>query len=241
MENETIQNNKITEEVLRKIEGGEVKMRSRAYFVFKVGVLIALTFITLVTSIVLVSYLIFSMKVGGQFLLLGFGTRGIYKFFMILPWFLLVFNAFFLFFLDYLLRRFKFGYNSPLVYLFLGTLVFVTTFSFLVNYTSFHTTILSKAERDNMSLLGGFYSDLRKSHKSDGILKGQVVSIGDDYLIIKHFDYDRDEGFDEEKIYLQDGMNLNDFIKIGDEIFVAGEIASGTEIRAYGVHRVVNR
>ena len=241
MENETINNNKITQEVLKKIECGEVKMRSKTYFVLKVGILMFITFITFVTSVILVSYLIFSMKVGGQFLLLGFGTKGIYRFLLILPWFLLVFNAFLLFFLDYLLRRFKFGYNSPLVYLFLGTLVFVTTFSFIVNYTSFHKTMMSRAERRHVPVFGGFYGDLRKSHKNEGILKGKVVSIGDDYIVIKHFDYDKDDGLDEEKVYLPKGMNLGSFIKIGDDVFVAGDIASGTEIRAYGVRKMVNR
>ena len=238
MENETIKNNKIAIEVLKKIECGEVKMRSRAYFIFKVGILMALTFLTLITSVVLVSYLIFSMTVGGDFILLGFGTKGIYRFLILLPWFLLVFNALLLFFLDYLLHRFKFGYNSPLVYLFLGTLVFVTTFSFIVNYTSFHKAILLRAEGKHMPVLGGFYGDLRKSHKSDGILRGLVVSVGGDYLVIRHFDFDMDDGLNEEKVYLPSGMNVSSFIKIGDEVFVAGEVASGTEIRAFGVRKI---
>lgn len=237
MEKEIVENNKIAEKVLKRIEVGEVKMKSRTYFAFKVGILFVLIFFTFLTSVALLSYLLFSLKTGGSLFLLGFGTKGVYKFLLMLPWFLLCLNAVLLFFLDYLLKRFKFGYNSPFIYLFLGTLFFVTIFSYFINFTSLHRMVMHRAMEEGLPIGNRFYSEIRRSNKAQGIIRGEVVSIGDDFIIIKHMQYDRDGGT-EEKIMIQNGANLDNFIKVGDEVFVAGDIASGTQIRAYGVRRL---
>ncbi len=238
MENEKTENNKIAESVLKKIEIGEVKMKSRRYFLFKVGLLLALIFLTFLTSVTLVSYLLFSLKTGGYLFLLGFGTKGIYKFLLVLPWFLLCFNALLLFFLDYLLKRFRFGYNSPLIYLFLGTLFLVTIFSYLINFTSIHRAVMHRAMEERLPIGNHFYKNIRMSHKNKGIIRGEVVSIGEDFITIRHMKYDRDGGL-EEKIFIQNGANLDSFIEIGDEVFIAGDIASGTQMSAYGVRRIL--
>lgn len=237
MNEENIINNNIKDNVLKKIECGQVQMKSRMYFNIKIGLLIAISLFVFFISIFLVSYLIFCLKTGGFFFLLGFGTKGFYKFFLLLPWIILVVNAFLLILLDYLLRRFKFGYHSPLVYLFLGTLVFVTLFSTLVNFTSFHDDMMKFTQRRKIPFAGWLYGGIKRSYQNHGVVVGKVSSIGDGYLVITHHDYDRDY-YDNLKILTSSNLLKERGISIGDSVIVAGDFISKTELSAFGMHKI---
>lgn len=236
MKDKNIKNN-IEEMVLKKIECGEVSMRPKYYFIIKAGLLIFFAFLIFVTSAILVSFLIFTLSNRGDLFLLSFGKKGMLKFFLMFPWYLLIINAFLLFLLDILLRRFKYGYHSPLVYLFLGTLVFVTVFSFLINYTSFHERMSNFVRKNHVPFAGDFYDDIRKSHRDRGVYRGKVSFIGDDYLILKPSGLDNDAQ-EDLKVYAPLGLDLKSFIHVGEEVFIAGDIASGTDIVSYGMHKM---
>ncbi len=233
---ENIQNN-IENDVLKKIECGEVKMKPKSYFIVKAGILVFITFLTFVATTILVSFLIFSLNYRGDLFLLSFGMKGIYKFILVFPWYLLLINAFLLIFLDYLIRRFRFGYNSPLVYLFLATLVFVTLFSFLINFTSFHLRLSNFLESRKIPFAGVFYNDLHVKYEDRGAIKGIVSLVTDDYIILRAFEGENNE----IKIFAPKNTKFSSFIVVGDEVYVAGETASGTEIVSYGVKKVKGR
>ncbi len=222
--------------VLRKIEQGEVKMTPKLYFVAKAGMLVFVMFAVFVVSSILVSFIIFTLSNRGDLFLLGFGTKGILKFVLMFPWYLLVIGAFLLIFLDYLLRRFRYGYNRPLIYLFMATLVFVTLFSFLINFTSFHLRLESIAKRNNLPFIKDIYGNIVRSHRDKGVFRGVVSFVGEDYILIKPSVFDVDARDNELKVYSPSGMDLGSFVKVGDEIYIAGDVATGTEIVSYGMH-----
>lgn len=230
-----IQNN-IEEEVLKKIECGDVKMKPKSYFLVKAIILILFTFSIFVLTTVLVSFIIFTLLNRGDLFLLGFGGKGLYKFILMFPWYLLVVNAVLLILLDYLIRRFRFGYNSPVIYLFLGTLVFVTTFSYVINYTSIHRMLYGFASRNNLPYAGMMYDRMRIIHNEDGVFRGVVTSIGDDYIIVKPANFQNHSEL--IKVYAPEGIDLKNFVKVGEEIYIAGDIATGTEVLPYGIKRV---
>lgn len=236
MKEDNIKNN-IEDTVLKKIECGEVSMKPKSYFVIKAGSLVFFTVLIFITSAILVSFLIFTLSNRGDLFLLSFGKKGLFKFFLMFPWYLLLINAFLLFFLDALLRKFKYGYHSPLVYLFLGTLVFVTVFSFLINFTSFHDRMSDFIRRNHVPFAGDFYDDIRKSHRERGVFRGRVSFIGEDYIILKPSDFDSDARGDL-KIYTPKGMDPRSFISMGEEVFIAGDVATGTEVISYGIHKM---
>lgn len=232
--------NKIENEVLKKIQQGDVRMTSRKYFAVKTVLTILVGIAIFTVSTMLVSFLIFSLSNRGDLFLLSFGTKGIYKFILIFPWYLLSVAVLLLVILDYLLRRFRFGYHSPLVYLFMGTLVFVTGFSFIINITSFHVMLEKFAERNNLPFVKSMYGDVRKPQRGAGVFRGVVSFIGEDYLLIKPSFSGMNSNNEEIIVRAPEGIDLSSFIKIGEEIYIAGDVATGTEIISYGMHRMVS-
>jgi hypothetical protein len=80
------------------------------------------------------------------------------------------------------------------------------------------------------------YDRMRIMHNEDGVFRGVVTSIGDNYLIIKPANYqNRSELL---KVYAPEGMDLKNFVHVGEEIYLAGEIATGTEIVPYGIRKM---
>ena len=81
MKEETMQD--IREKVLSKIEAGEIRMRPKFYFALQIALLGIFAFFVFILSVLLVSYILFSVKTGGYYYLLGFGGRGLYHFFIV--------------------------------------------------------------------------------------------------------------------------------------------------------------
>ncbi len=235
MNDETIKNN-IPGEVLAKIKAGEISMRPKNYFIFQLCLLIGVLFLIVVTSTFLISYILFSLKAGGQLFLLSFGTRGLYQFLTAFPWFLLCINALLLLFLDWLLKSFRFGYNSPIIYLFLATLFISTFLGWLINFTSVHSALMHRAEDKHLPFGGGFYSGLGKSHSNKGMFQGEVVAIEGKNFFLRHDDYDINGGIHVMKVSLGADIDISG-LEVGDEVFVAGDLVNN-EIIAYGLHKL---
>ncbi len=237
MNETTSQNYNIKEKILKKIETGEVAMRPKAFFMLKVFLLLFIVLLTFIASILLVSYLLFSISVGGGIFLLGFGTKGFYEFILVFPWILLLINIGLLVILDLLLKRFKFGYNRPILYLFLISLVAITLFGFLINFTPFHSKLMHRAEGKRLPMFGGFYSGLRGSHKGQGIFRGIVASTSVDTFTLKRNDYDIDLDDFPIKVLTPPGMKVLSLLQVGDQVFIAGDLING-EIHAYGITKI---
>lgn len=240
-EQNIIQNSDLKNAVFKKIDCGEVSMRPKSYFYFKIALTIFVIFVTLIISALLLSYMLFSLREGGHIYLLGFGIKGFYEFFMLFPWVILVIDIALLMFLDWLLKGFRFGYNSPIIYLFLGTFVFITLFSSLINYTSFHRSIMYRAEDRRLPIASGFYDGLRQSHSKYGIFRGVVSSIEGNTFTIMHYDYDYPSNGTLVKVIAPNGVKVANLLKVGDQVFVGGEATTSSQIKAYGVNKLPNK
>lgn len=239
MNNQNIKSNiDIKDAVFKKIECGEVSMRPKSFFYFKIALLLGSILFALIISSFLISYIIFSIRAGGQIYLLGYGTRGIYEFFMIFPWVILVIDIALLFFIDWQLKNFRFGYNSPIIYLFLGTFVVMTILGSLINFTSFHRGMMYRAENRKLPIAGELYGGLRRSHSSSGLFRGLVQSVEGNIITIIHNDYDSDLDDGLVRVIAPSGIDLSSMIKIGDEVFVAGDATTSSQIRAYGITKI---
>ncbi len=232
MENENFKNKK--EEILEKIRKGEVKMRPKAFFLAKISLLVFVAFITFVVSVLLVSYTWFNLRAGGHILLLSFGGRGFFEFFLLFPWFLLLIDVMLILFLDSLLKKFKFGYHHPVLFVFLGSILVITLAGSMINMTSFHKNIMQMAENKKLPIpgVGGFYSDLRKSHEESGLFRGIIVSLATSSFIIRG-----KEGTKTFEVFTPKGFGVITFLNVGDTVFVAGDV-EGNMVRAYGIRRI---
>lgn len=239
MENKTTQQNNFTDQILNKIKSGEVSMKPKYYFVIKLFALGISTFLIFILSSVLVSYVLFSIKASGQLYLLDFGPRGVYRFLMALPWIILVLDLLLIVFIDWLLKSFRFGYNSSVAFLFVVTMVSITALATCINYTSFHKMLLVRAENKDLPFGGGFYEGMRKSHGRQGIYHGEIVSIESTstfYIKYKDFDFDIDN--DLVRVEVPDGYDVFTlFLAPGDKVFVAGD-KNELGISAFGVRKL---
>lgn len=240
MENQEIQQN-IKAEILHKIQSGEVKMRPKAFFVMKVAVLVFVAFVTFVVSVLLVSYTWFSMRAGGHFFLLGFGGRGLFEFFLVFPWLILLLDIALIFFLDWLLKRFKFGYHNPVLYIFIGSLLLITAGGTILNMTSFHKNVMYLAENKHLPIpgVGGFYIELRRTHRENGLFRGEVVSIATSSFIMKNGRFDASDSTNTIDVLTPPGFDVDLLLDVGDQVFIAGDIVGG-DIRAYGVKKLTD-
>ncbi len=232
MENIEIKN--LKEEILEKIRKGEVKMRPKAFFLAKIALLVFVAFVTFLVSVLLVSYTWFNLRAGGYILLLSFGGRGLFEFFILFPWFLLLIDVMLILFLDSLLKRFKFGYHHPVLFVFLASIFVITLAGSFVNMTSFHKNIMQMAENKKLPIpgVGGFYTGLRGSHEESGLFRGIIVSLATSSFVIRGR-----EGTATFQVFTPKGFGVITILNVGDTVFVAGDV-DGNTVHAYGIRRI---
>ncbi len=252
------------EELLKKIKEGQISMRPKVFFTLKVALLCLVALFILLISAFIISFIFFGLVISGRMLLLGFGFRGILLFILAFPWLLFAIDILLMASLDWLLKKFTFGYRSPLLYLVVGSSVIVIAAGCLITTTSIHRDILHREERKNPMplfgpMLGGFYHGLRTPPKNQGVFRGNVISTTTDGFILSDEKSDNDSDFgiasttdigiatgtdfkplsgsQDLRVVLPPEIQTAGFIQIGDRVFIAGDIV-GNEIHAFGITKV---
>jgi hypothetical protein len=228
----------IKENVLEKIRTSEVRMKPRYHFVLKVAFISFLAVLSLSASAFLFSYIFFSIQVTHHLFLVGFGERGIITFLLFFPWQILAIDIVLLLILERMLKQFKFGYRSPLAYLFLAILALAIVFAIIINETSFHQGLLDEAEHNHLPVVGGFYDHLRAPPlREQGLFRGIVDQVASTTFTI--YPVNGDDGSSSVTVVVPPGTLLVGVLQSGDEVFIAGD-ATGTTIQAYGLRKVTN-
>lgn len=232
--NQNTQQLNIKNEILKKIETGEIHMKSKAYFLVKLALLIVVVVLITLISVFLLSFTIFSMSLDGSLFLVRFGGTGLYNFIFTIPWYLFAIDVFLLIVLDILIKSFKFGYKNPIIYLFIGTFFLITLVSTLINLTPFHQNVMVEVQKKKVPFLPSIYSGVKSDVQKPGTYKGFVSSIRGN-----RFTYTFSAGLNKEKIVAEvvTSVNVEDYLKEGDLVFVAGSLENG-EIKAYGIKKL---
>jgi hypothetical protein len=240
MNNETIQpNTDIKKNVLGKINSNEVKMIPKFRFTIRLIGLIFLVILTLVVSSLLVSYILFTLKISGQLFLLGFGLKGLQVFIFLFPWVFLFVDILLIFLLGWFLKQFSFIYHKPLLYLVFGTLFTIAIVGYVINLTSVHGNLLRMSQNRQLFVLHNMYGDLDDIKINDGVLRGIVTDINGDRFTVRQDDFDNDNDEKYEIIDLS-GMsiiNASELVSIGEDVFVAGDRVDGI-IHAFGIEKI---
>jgi len=239
--------------VLDKIQAGDVRMKSKSYFIAKMVMIIVVALLVLLTSAFFVSFISFSLRASGRLILLGYGWQGLKIFLITFPWGLFLVDLILAVILERMLRSFKFGYRSPLVYLFGGVLVVVVVAGVAIdNETPFHSLVWHAERNGNMPafLFGGLYNNVRQPPHNEGVFRGTVVFMniatpgGPAFLILKSDDQDSD--IDDSattsevwKVILPPNFNqaASIDVSIGERVLVAGNVFPDG-VHAYGITKV---
>ncbi len=235
-ENKTENQINIKEKVLDQIKSGKVSMRSKAYFLAKLGLLTFVTILTTLVSIFLLSFIIFSSSVDGSIFLVRFGGSGLYNFVLTLPWYLLVVDIFLLLFLDLLLKSFRFGYKSPVLYLFIGTFVVVTIVSTSINLTSFHQRVMNSVGGGKIPFFPNLYTGVGSEKQKPGTWKGYVGKINGNSFKFRYVKGITGE-FGDAEVFAVNEITVVGKLFEGDMVFVAGNILDN-RIMAYGIKKL---
>lgn len=224
----------IQNKVLARIRGGTVHMHSRAYFVARVGAVAVLAVVALALSAFVLSFIIFSLSESGESFLLGFGKSGIVTFLTLFPWLTLGADIAILLVLQWLLQGFKFGYRVPLLGVFLAALVASGVLAALVGLTPVHQTLLDRADRGELPVVGSVYESIRESHADQGVFRGTVTSVQGNEIVISHDDQDDDEDDGTRTVILPEN-NETEFHE-GDRAYIFGT-DDGEVVEAEGAER----
>src|SRR5258708_270145 len=137
--------------ILEKISKEEVVMRSKKYFILKALALAAVALAVLLLSLVICNFILFSIRLNSHDALLGFGPRGFLVFLQLFPWSYFALDILLILILEWLLRRFRFGYRRPVLYLLFGILVLTTSVGFFIaRGTDIDDRLLDRADQHSL-------------------------------------------------------------------------------------------
>lgn len=229
MKNTSLHTDHIKATILEKIENGEIAMKSKARFVFKIVVLTMIILATFIISILLTSYIFFSLRISNHEALLGFGTRGIKTFFDVFPWHLLTLEIILITILTLILKHFRFAYQRPILYLSALGLILSIIIGFGVSKLALHEHLLRQYERGTMPGGRYLYERIRIPPNHREVFQGKITSINKHMITIIGKN-------GVHVIEITSSIQRREPLNVGDRVVVAGDLVHGT-IRAYGIHR----
>lgn len=240
---ENSEHHNIKDSILGKIRAHEVGMHPRYYFMLRVAALAVVSVATLVVSIFILNFLLFSIRINSQDVFLAFGPRGLGAFLAFFPWDLLAVDVALIAILLWLLRQFKFGYKSPLLYVLLGVIGLIVGFGFALDReTGFNDHFLREADEHHLPFpVGDFYGRARRlPPPGSGVCRAcTIVEIRGNILTVTDT---RGPSTTVRTVVLppNDPRATTTSLHVGDVIFIAGQEDEGA-IRAFGIHDMSSR
>ena len=155
--NQETNNKSTSKKVLDKIEKGELKKHPKLYFIVKgfaygLGIVAVLAF-----SVVIGSFIIFSLRASGLLFLPKFGFFGLRTFLFSFPWFLGLIVLTLVLLIGWLVKKSPIVYRKPLLYSILTIFILILFSSFLLERTRFHTTLFKRAQDYKLPVIGSAY------------------------------------------------------------------------------------
>jgi hypothetical protein len=231
------ENKNIKSSVLEKIQTGKINMRPRSYFLLEVASLMFVAFLTLITSSLLISFIIFSLVSSGKLFLFGFGARGFLMFFSVFPWPMLIVEIALIVLLEWLIKKFKFGYRSSLSRLVFFILLVSIAIGTIIDISPLHNVLQRKAERRSLPIVGSFYRGIRRPPPGQEIFRGTVSDVGTSSFVLRQDYGETGTSTKEYVIILPPGTSRTTILTIGDMVFVAGRLMFDDTVHAYGFQK----
>jgi hypothetical protein len=225
----TQQNNRITD-ILHKIQNKEISIHSKTFFRVKAIALTALVIAICIITIILCSFILFTIHITGQSHVIDFGFQGVKLFVYTFPWFLLALDLVLILILGYITRNTSFGYKIPGMYILFAALGIVVVSGYIVeSYTSLHTRMLERSQTQQLPLVDSLYKNARRAPpKRFEIYRGVVVEKKEAYMLV---DVEHDEVYGSTTQILVRFATTSDPIlsdaEIGQTVFISGKMQNG--------------
>ncbi len=137
--------------VLGKIRTGEVTMHSSVYFALRFVILIAIAFFALGVSVLICSFIFFTVRVNIHDAFLHSGPSRWWLFVRFFPWHLVVLDIILIGLAEWLMRSFRFVYRSPILYLlFILVACAIALGLFIDRGTGFNDEMLRRARMQHL-------------------------------------------------------------------------------------------
>jgi hypothetical protein len=233
MDNNEPQKKSFRERVLEDIEAKNVQTYSKAHFTFRVIMLAIISFLVLVISVFIFNFVFFYVRISGHNSLLGFGPEGFLFFLQAFPWAFFIVDVSLIIILEWLVRKFRFGYRSPVLYLLLGLLAVTISIGFCIDRFGLNDDLLHQAD---MHRLPGPFEEMYEAVHSDasqsGMCRCTITAINGDMVVATDFS---ENTTTVVMISLPPDSPALGTLKVGDVVFIAGLRSPTGTIQAFGV------
>lgn len=224
--------------VVARIKTGQVSMRPRLYFTLQIVAVALTAFAVLLVSIFIFNFILFSIRINSHDVFLSFGPRGIVAFLVFFPWPLLAMDIGLIVLLEWLVRKFRFGYRLPILYL-LGAILALTFFAGLAldRATPFNDRLMVRAGGPGLPPPIGMLYRGSERPLHDGICRCVIIAIDGNTLTAESRGLNA--GTTTLKIVLpeNDPRATTSALAVGDTVFIAGD-RDGDTIQAFGVRKI---
>jgi hypothetical protein len=221
----------IKEGVLKAIEDGRVKMRPKWQFIAKAALAILGVVLVALTTLYLVSFIVFVLRQTGVLFVPGFGFRGFGIFFLSLPWLLIALAALFMLLLEIIIKRYSFAYGRPFLYSALAVVFLGIIGGIIIGETPLHERFFDEAESGHLPFARPMYEYF--GQEPQNITVGAITKItGNGYQIQSG---DGDDLF-SVIVSPQTQTPPPNTLKVGDIILILGP-RQGKTILAQGIQK----
>ncbi|MCL5666298.1 MAG: hypothetical protein M1383_00790 [Patescibacteria group bacterium] len=213
-------------EIMEKIKHGEVRMRSKAYFIWQALAVAAAVVLLLLLAVAIASFLIFVLHASGRIFLPSFGWQGWRLFLLRFPWLILLLIAALVVILEILVKRF--AYRRPFIYSLGSILAVILVAGIFVGQSSLHPVLFNQASENQLPLAGGLYRYFEQENLEE-IHHGIISNINQGGFTLNT----KEEPY---SVIPNDQVMLDNLYN-GDRVFVLGEESNG-QIHAFGIKKV---
>ncbi len=176
---------KLEDKIMSKIKNGQVKTRSKYFFLAEKFGLGSVFTLSIVLAALFFNLIFFYLKTTDNLKYLSFGSDGIYAFLESFPYLLVIAFILLIFLADYLLAKADFSYKKPFRYFVASLIMFVVAIGGVLACTEISEKIEEQAFSD-LSPGHIFKPFLRRGieARNSGVA-GKISEIGENYLIIE--------------------------------------------------------
>jgi hypothetical protein len=219
--------------VLEKIRLQQVTMRPRIYFTLKSIALGVVAVFTLLLSVSIGSFILFTIRTSYTTALLGFGPSGLVIFLQLFPWPLLILDIASIVLLEWMLRKFRLVYRSPLLYLLFGILVLILSASAILDTDHISDLVLRGAHDQHIPFMGDFYDRGRRPPPpGSGACPCTVLSVSTSTIVAQE---NVPNETAKQVVVMLPADIATSTIHVGDRIFFFGRYDNGV-LDAVGLH-----
>jgi len=170
-------------ELIKKIESGEIKMRPKYYFLVRDGLVMLAALAIFAISALLVSLIYFALRESDVFILPHFGTAGFRIMIAVFPWIPVVIALILTFCLSLVLQKYSFAYRRPLLYLPLLVITILIASGVVIGQTPLHRNVREFSHRNHTAFVEPLYNSFQGIGNGN-VTIGQIVSTNPNQLQI---------------------------------------------------------